>query len=316
MWMQVYCSAGLFGQGVPPAQQNIESLITFGSKSDHSKGDDDFSQTVFFSIPKSQTNPFYIRIYDPETFGEHDEKNSAWNTKMKYAVYGGNKAYTEKDARSVNPIGKYKSGVLIASKIFGNEAKTDKKWINLGPFNPKQGEFVSEFDSYIFKVIIDGLTGDDANAYKLFLSLKNDENVPMGGAIAFVYEYSVRLISEGQSIAHIFPYADSLVSAFKIKTFDFDNDGQIKLFSSVKNGHLVKLSGDNEWSISSHDIKPEERNKCLDLQILKRGGDRNDLVVYVTNESDIPLPFFVAPLGGLPRYKYNLLIYRSTAAEK
>lgn len=305
-----------FAQGVPSSQENIESLITFGINSDHSWGDDDFSQTVFFSIPKNQTSPFYIRVYDPETYGEHDENNAGWNTKMKYSVYGGKDSYSNKDARNVNPIGNYKSGVLIESKIFGSESATDKKWISLGPFNPKQGEFVEEFDSYVFKVIVDGLKGDDGNVYKLFLSVKNGENVPMDGANAFAYEYSVRLLSIGKSVSHVYPYADNLVSAFKIRTFDFDQDGQVKLYSSVKNGHLVEVSGDNEWSISTHEIKMEERNKCLDLQFFKKGDYKNDIVLYITNEYDVPVPFFAAPLGGIPRYKYNLKISKSAKAEK
>ena len=44
--------------------------------SDHAWGDDDFSQTVFYSIPKSQTTPFYVRIFDPETFDLDFEDNS------------------------------------------------------------------------------------------------------------------------------------------------------------------------------------------------------------------------------------------------
>lgn len=306
----------IYGQGVPSSQENIESLVTFGINSDHSWGDDDFSQTVFFSIPKSQTAAFYIRIFDPETYGELDENNGGWNTKMKYSVYGGKDAYSNPDARNVNPIGKYKSGQLITSKVFGSEPASDQKWISLGPFNPKQGEFVSDFDSYIFKVIIDGLKGDDGNIYKLFLSTKNNDNVPVDGANAFAYEYSFRLISEAKSVAHIYPFADNLVSSFKVRTFDFDNDGQIKLFSSVKNGHLVNVSDNNEWSIGTHEIKTEERNKCLDLQIVKRGDYKNDIVLYITNEYDVPVPFFAAPLGGIPRYKYNLKISKSAKAGK
>jgi len=315
VWTFVLSACVSIAQGVPSAQENIESLITFGINSDHSWGDDDFSQTVFFTIPKNQTSPFYIRIYDPETYGDNDENNAGWDTKMKYAVYGGKDAYTNKDARNVNPIGNYKSGILIESKIFGSEPATDKKWISFGPFNPKQGEFVSDFDSYVFKVIIDGLKGNDGNVYKLFLSLKNNDNVPMDGANAFAYEYSVRMISEGKSVSHVYPYADNLVTAFRIRTFDFDADGQVKLYSSVKNGHLVQVSGDNEWSVSLHEIKSEERNKCLDLQILKKGDYKNDIVLYVTNEYDQPVPFFAAPLGGVPRYKYNLKISKSAKAE-
>jgi hypothetical protein len=307
----ILLSAKQFAQEVPSSQENIACLVTFGINGDHSLGDDDFSQTVFFSIPKSQVAPFYIRIFDPETFGEMDEIKEGWDTKMKYSVYGGKDSYYDKDARNVNPIGNYKSGILIDSKIVGSEAATDQKWISLGPFNPQQGELVSEFDSYVFKLVIDGLKGDDGNGYKLFLSVKNTENIPVEGANAFAFEYSVRLQSMANSVAHVYPFADNLISGFKIRTFDFDNDGQVKLYSSMKNGHLVSVSDNNEWSTSDHAIVPEEKNRCLDLQIVKKGDYKNDIVLYITNEYDVPVPFFAAPLGGVPRYKYKVKVTKS-----
>jgi hypothetical protein len=298
-------------QQVPSGQENLAYLVTFGINGDHSWGDDDFSQTVFFTIPRTQSAPFYIRIFDPETFGEHDEAKEGWDTKMKFSVYGGKDAYYHKDARGINPIGNYKSGILMESRIFGNEAATDNKWVSMGPFNPQQGELVSEFDSYVIKVIIDGMKGDDGNAYKLFLSSKHDDNIPVPGANAFAYEYSVRLLSQAQSVAHVYPFADDLVSRFKIRTFDFDNDGQIKLYSSVKNGRQIETSGNNEWSVSEQPIVEEEKNKCLDLQIVKKGDYKNDIVLYITNEYDMPVPFFAAPLGGVPRYKYKVTVSKS-----
>ena len=73
--LAVFASLTYHAQEVPSPQENIPYLVTFGMNSDHSWGDDDFSQTVFFSIPKSQTAPVYLRIYDPETGGELDEIN-------------------------------------------------------------------------------------------------------------------------------------------------------------------------------------------------------------------------------------------------
>jgi hypothetical protein len=299
-------------QEVPSSQENIPYLVTFGATSNHSWGDDDFSQTIFFSIPKDQTTPFYIRVFDPETFGELDELSEGWDTKMKYSFYGGKDCYSNADARSVNPIGNYKSGILLDSKIFGSEPSTDGKWFSFGPFNPMQGEFVKDFSANIFKVVIDGMSGNDGNVFKLFLSIKNTENVALEGANAFAYEYSVRLQQVANSVAHVYPFADADVTGFKINSFDFDNDGNLKLYSSVKNGHEVKFSGDNEWINSNHAIKADEKNKCLDLQITKKGDYKNDMVFYITNQYDVAVPFFAAPIGGTPRYKYKLNIKSKT----
>jgi hypothetical protein len=63
-------------QQVPAVEVNIPYLVTFGKNGDKSWGDDDFSQTFFFVIPKYQKLPVYIRIFDPETSGANDEKKN------------------------------------------------------------------------------------------------------------------------------------------------------------------------------------------------------------------------------------------------
>ena len=55
-------TAGLtFAQAVPGADENIPHLMTFGKEGKTSWGDDDFSQTFFFTIPKDYKEPFFIR---------------------------------------------------------------------------------------------------------------------------------------------------------------------------------------------------------------------------------------------------------------
>ena len=68
-----FAQAILMGQAVPAEDENIPHLVTFGANSDRSWGDDDFCQIFFFKVPKSYTQPFYIRVYDPDTGGELDE---------------------------------------------------------------------------------------------------------------------------------------------------------------------------------------------------------------------------------------------------
>ncbi len=65
----VYMAAGAKAQPVPAGDENIPYLMTFGPKAVTSWGDDDFSQTFFFLVPKSFSQPVFIRIYDPEIGG-------------------------------------------------------------------------------------------------------------------------------------------------------------------------------------------------------------------------------------------------------
>ncbi len=303
----------LIAQEVPTKGENLKCLITFGKQGDASWGDDDFCQTFFFFIPNSQKMPIFIRVYDPDICADFDEFNGEPDTKMRFSVYGGKEAYSNLDARALSPKGNYQSGVMLASKIFGNEKDYNNKWYSFGPFNPTEGEYSAELGGYVFKVIAEGLNGNDGNNYKYFLSSRLNENIPIEGGNAFTYEYSFRLQDEIGTVAHIYPFADSKVASININNFDFDNDGFIKIYSAKKNGHDISQSGNNHWAKSNVVIAEEEKNKSLDIQIVKSGNIINDMVFYVTNQYNVPVPFFTVPLGGAPKYQYTIKITPNAA---
>jgi len=62
-------SALAYSQPVPNVDENIPFLMTFGNRAETSWGDDDFSQTFFFLIPAEYDQPFFIRVFDPDTGG-------------------------------------------------------------------------------------------------------------------------------------------------------------------------------------------------------------------------------------------------------
>ncbi|HJZ42042.1 MAG TPA: hypothetical protein VJ203_16860 [Bacteroidales bacterium] len=300
---------GASAQPVPASDENIPYLMTFGPKVETSWGDDDFSQTFFFLIPKSFNQPIYVRVYDPDIGGTVDELNGVFDTKMTYSVYGGKECYTHKDAQETQPKGNYKSGNLLASKTFGDQPNYDKNWYTFGPFNPSEGEFVPRFDGYIFKVICDGISGDDGNLYRYFLSAKMDENKAVEGANAFAYEYSFRMHENPVEVSHIYPFVDDRAISVKLSNFDWDSDGFIRTVSVARKGQLSKVSGEDNWIEDEFTIFTEEKNTSLDIQFIKRKGPavkNNNVVVNVRNQYGELLPFYVIPIGGVPKYKYDI----------
>lgn len=296
-------------QSVPAAEENIPYLVTFGKAGEKSWGDHNFSQVFFFVIPQSQVDPIYIRIYDPETGGAIDEKKGDYNTTTEFSVYGGKEAFTHKDARRNEPAGNYKSGNLLASKSFTDNAKHDQQWYTLGPFNPKEGELVADYGGYIFKVIAEGTSGDDGNLYRYFLSVSQEENKPVEGANSFTFEYTFRLSDNAADVSHIYPYVDSKVISVKISDFDHDNDGVIKIVSVAKRGEVTKVSGDNNWTYNEHKITEEEKNTSLDIQFIKNKSapaKNNNITLSIANQYGELLPFYVVPIGGIPKYKYKI----------
>lgn len=295
----------IWGQRVPNEGENIDYLMTFGRQAPSSEGDDDHVQVFFFTVPYNHDKPLYIRVFDPETGGLHDEQNGSFNTKTKFSVYGGIGAFSNEDAKKVNPEGEYKSGNLIGSRVFGSEAEYDSKWYTFGPFNPREGEKSDDINGYVFKVIAEGVVGDDGNAYRYFLSEQSDRNLSVEGANAFVYEYTFKM-PQRKTLSHIYPFVDKSVISITQYNFDFDNNGQVLIYSVTKNRHLAKDSGNDAWALSKHIMTEEEKNTTVDLQIIKADDLSNTVTIYITNQYNEPIPFFAIPIGGPPKYKYNL----------
>jgi hypothetical protein len=297
----------IIAQSIPSVEEKIPFIVTFSKNSDVKWGDDDYVQTFFYVIPESYKKPIYIRIFDPEIGGMNDEKHTVFNSKTKFSVYGGAKAHSDPDARSADPKGNFKSGSLLTSKIFGTEEASDNKWVTLGPFNPIEGELQPDVGGRVFKIIVEGLDGDDGNLYKLFLSSSSDENKPVEGANGFVYEYAFRLYDTKGSVCHLYPFVAEKVTAVKIKVFDYDNDGIIRIVSVAKKGDVHKLSEEGKWLETMHNISKEEINTSLDIQFIKQSeAKNNNIVVIIANQYGELMPFFTSPIGGIPKFAYKI----------
>jgi hypothetical protein len=303
------CTLKIQAQPVPGDDENIPYLVTFGPKADKSWGDDCYSQTFFFVIPETFNSPIYIRVYDPDVGGALDELDAEWDTKMAYSVYGGKGAYSDPDAQETQPKGNYKSGNLLKTKTFGIDTKTDKNWYTFGPFNPTEGEYEKKFSGYVFKVICEGISGDDGNLYKYYLSSWASENKPIEGAYAFAYKYCFRMWDDPNEVSHIYPYVDDRTVSIKVANFDWDSDGVIRVVSVARKGQVLQTSGDATWKEDEFAVLGDEKNTSLDFQFIKRRNPvvkNNNVVINVHNQYGELLRFFTIPIGGVPKYKFKI----------
>ncbi len=309
LFLLIFLSIKTFAQPVPAVDENIPYLVTFGKEGDTAWGDNDFTQIIFFSVPKNHTDPIFIRVYDPEVGGEVDEQKGEWDTRMKYSIYGGKEACSNEDAMKINLGGNFRSGTLLATKSFTENARYEKQWYTFGPINPTEGEYLPDYGGYIFKVIIEGVGGDDGNLYRLYMSQLSTENQPVEGAFAFYFKYKFRLHDDVNEVSHIYPFIDDKVLAVKQSNFDWDNDGFIRIISVAKNGEFLKVSGDNDWCESMHEVHPSEKNTSYDIQLIKKKTahiKNNNVVIFLKNQYDELMPFYSVPIGGIPKYKYSI----------
>ncbi|HEX2922187.1 MAG TPA: hypothetical protein VHO50_13575 [Bacteroidales bacterium] len=308
-------------QPVPSADENIPYLVTFGKSGKTSWGDDSFFSVWFFLIPRDYNKPFYIRVFDPDCGGEHDEIQGEFNTKTLFSVYGGANVDPDKnvESRGEEKGANYKKGNLLASRVFSKEARTDNKYHSFGPFNPTDGDLNVKWNSYIFKIVCEGVEGDDGNLYRYFLSNDPNNNVPIDGANAMTYKYIFRMWNDFKSVAHIFPYIDTGVIFVKQRNFDWDNDGKVLVVSRYKQGVSVPISNEDNWIESNIPVEPAEINSSLDFQFHKRQGElvkNNNVVITTKNQFDETMPFYSSPIGGVPVYIPKTTIQKLPSKKK
>lgn len=300
-----------YSQSAPAIDENIPYLMTFGGNASTSWGDDDLCQIFFCVIPTSQTQPVYIRVFDPDTGGNLDEAKGEFNSVIHFSVYGGKGCWTDTASQSINPHGNFKSGYLLSSKSFGTDTKFDQQWFTFGPFNPSEGEYVEKLRGHVFKIIAQGISGDDGNIYKYFLSTNPTQNIQPEGGNFFTYKYHFRLSDNPKQISQIYPFIDDKTISIEVSNFDWDNDGIIRIFSVAKNGVLCATSGENNWVVRRFPIVEEEKNTTVEIQFVKNQTSlirNNNVVIAVRNQYGVSLPFYVVPIGGIPVYTPKIMM--------
>src|SRR5688500_13031794 len=239
----LWCLAAT-AQRVPNESENIDYLVTFGQDAPPDTGDDDHVQIIFFVVPYSHKQPVFLRIFDPDLNGEHDEFVGPAHTYTRFSIFGGKGAFATKDAREAKLSANYKAGNMLSSQVFGNEAQFDSEWHTMGPFNPLEGEEIPSFNGYLLKIVVEGLKGNDGNHYRFFLSEETGRNKTIEGANAFAYNYTFKL-HKAQTLAHIYPFIEKSVVSITQHNFDFDSDGEILIYTVAKNRVKAEGSGDN-----------------------------------------------------------------------
>ena len=303
----IFALVKLHGQPVPSPDENIPWIITFGKNAHPSWGDPDYVQVFFFVVPETYRGAVYIRVFDPDVGGMHDELNGAsFTTRVSYHVYGGRDAYTHPEAQKVNPKGNFKTGTMLATRTFGVDPRYDNNWFSFGPFDPTQGEPYQQYGGYVFKVICEGLDGDDGNAYRYFMSSSATQNIAIEGGNAFAFEYKFRLHESPGEVSHIYPYVDVDDTRVQTKNFDWDNDGNIRVTSEVRRELQANVSGDNQWAVTEFAVMEGERGKSLNFQFIPKGVRNNNVVINVQNQKGEFLKFYSSPIGGVPKYRFSI----------
>lgn len=293
----ILLSTPLKSQRFPSKSQNIEHLAVFGNEAAGTWGDSDNIQAIFIMVPEWIEHPVYLRVFDPDTGGKYDEANQDYNTSTKFTLYAGSDVHPANLTPNWEQSISSRSGVPIDSIEVGLNPELDNQWYTFKPLDPTSGQ--SYFGFRVFKILVEGLKGDDGNLYNFFLSSSPEENVEINLANFFSYELSFCLPQNGR--VNVYPYLQNFTEDIYISVYDFDNSGEINFRPPSGPILQVPSSGNGEWKTSSFGISSHDYNQFSALTIFCDGQiGPNYTTIHVTSGEGVrgkPSPYclFASP---------------------
>src|SRR5919108_5722558 len=126
--------------GAGALAQEVPLSVTYGPAASTAEGDQDFRELIFFSVPADLQDRLYLRIFDPDTGGDHDlAYGGSENTETRYALFGGAGALVANVPPSAEDLA---GGELIREQNVAASSALGSKWQTLASFSPDQGELV------------------------------------------------------------------------------------------------------------------------------------------------------------------------------
>jgi len=290
----VFASPG-YCYRVPTDDSNIKYFYVFGADGKKTYGAmKNEPQIIFVRVPDSYKGKIEISIYDPDIGGAIDEKSGQWNTTTEFSILGGKNAYTSLAGIDKSHIirdevqkkaDNYYEGEMLATKTFGSDKEYDRGYYRFEPIDAEKGEKAGDYR--YFKIVAQGLKGDDNNLFSLEISPDTAES--------FTYSPAIRLSEKQGSKMALYPEIPS--DAKRIYEYNYDLDptgGQIELISSSK-AFRIKSSDSGMWASTEVSVPGQEAGKRWVYEITKdRQKDANMALRLVTDKGRL-IPIFFTP---------------------
>jgi hypothetical protein len=235
-------------------------LTTYGPAAPGDEGDDDHVQVIFFEVPDSTTETLYVRIYDADTGGgDIDVPRLPYDTTIAYTLRGAG-GYTSGARQSHPGPAGIDDGTLLTQMVIGNDVAYHDNWsLVLGPYQASDGHLVGS--SRVFKLAVEGTSGDDGNRYNVALSTESDSNVAPAGGRIFAYSWTFQITAAQR--APLYPYIPAGTRGLDFEQYNWDadySDGEMMLRTPVRNIPVPAsgVSGNNAVATSSHPIENGE----------------------------------------------------------
>lgn len=264
--------------------------IVYGPVAHTREGDIDHRENLFISVPADLKGHLFLRLFDPETAGQHDTAYGSFaNSSVVFRLIGGAGAFTglklpaavaDGVAAGDMPLPD-EPGVVIAEQRFGADEATDDRWVTLTPFQASQGE-IRDGRAY-FRLDVIGEAGDDGNVFAFEVSRSQDSSEPPEDVRLFAYRPTLRWPGPPEAVELRF----EAPAGERATLQNFDGaSASVELVSTYASTPLP-ASGQDAWA--SGDFIVPEGPTAIEF----RGGNEtpNDLTFALFDSAGRPLPF-------------------------
>ncbi len=287
-----WLALAVLGWSAAAEAQETPLSVTYGPKASTAEGDPDYREVIFLSVPDSIQDRLYLRVFDPDTGGDHDLTYGVPDdTETRFRLFGGEGAYSGAVSGGPEPgPEQLAAGTALGERVIGASPALDDRWQTLFSALPEQGEAVG--GRRIFRLQVEGTAGDDANLYAVTLSLRDRRNLDPDGLEIVDLAPTVR-VPDGQHVTELRFAVPADALRLKVRNFDAANAeiSFVTAFRSVP----VAASGQNAWRESEIELQPDERGQTAALVF--SGGEElpNDATFQVIDQAGQALPIQLAP---------------------
>ncbi len=271
------------------AAQDEPLLVTYGADASAVEGDHDHRQTIYLTVPQD-SGPVFVRLFDPDAGGLHDTIfGNSWpvegDTNTRFAVFGGEGAYVVPSNPRNPDAAAEDGGVLLVERTFGDEPRYDGKWVTLAELDPASGELRG--DAYVFRLQVEGLSGDDGNLFDVFASASNDGNEAVDGASLSSFVPTLR-VPDDDVLTEIRLAIPQTADALSLH--HFDASGGDVTFTTHFRSIGVPTSSQGNWS--SGDINLNRWDRGAEAAVTIAGGREipNDVTIFIADQNGATLP--------------------------
>ena len=249
-------------------------LVVFGPAAPQSEGDHDWRQFIRFSVPED-AGRFFVRVFDPDVGGAHDEFLRGFGTETRFTLYGADATATlfrDPDGAIQEAV----EGRSLETVTYGESPAADGRWNTLFAADAAQGRVVDGRREFVLAV--EGVEGADGNVFEVAVTIPDGSNEPPAGLRLYSYLPTFQVAQKGQLTELRFDIPEE-AEALAIENFD-SAGGRVNYDGEFRSVPLA-ASGKSEWVRAVVPLEAEERGRIGSVTVAEGGETPNDVTVFV-----------------------------------